>query len=320
MVANETSVTVAWTASTDNVGARGYGVYLSDLLVSSPTSPSVTLTGLTCGKPYFVEVDAKDAAGNRSTKASLWVNTKACPDTTPPSAPTGLTVSNRTQTALTLQWAASTDNVAVTGYTLRRNSTVTGTATGTSSTFSGLACGTSYTLDVTAYDAAGNRSSTSAISTQTSACPAGDTQAPTTPTGLSATGSTQTSITLGWNASTDNVGVTGYGVYNGSQGVGNTTSRSYTVSGLTCGTSYGLAVDAYDAANNRSGKAQLSASTAACATTPPPPKRRAAALPSASTVWDTRRSRVRYRMILRSRPGFGPQRLCPAARTTKDGA
>ncbi len=270
MVANETSVTVAWTASTDNVGVTGYGVYLSNLLVSSPTSPSVTLTGLTCGKPYFVEVDAKDAAGNRSTKASLWVNTKACPDTTPPSAPTGLTVSNRTQTALTLQWAASTDNVAVTGYTLRRNSTVTGTATGTSSTFSGLACGTSYTLDVTAYDAAGNRSSTSAISTQTSACPAGDTQAPTTPTGLSATGSTQTSITLGWNASTDNVGVTGYGVYNGSQGVGNTTSRSYTVSGLTCGSSYGLAVDAYDAANNRSGKAQLSASTAACATTPPP--------------------------------------------------
>ena len=271
MVANETSVTVAWSPSSDNVGVTGYGVYLSNLLVNSPTSPSVTLTGLTCGTPYQVQVDAADAAGNRSAKASLWVNTKACPDTVAPSAPSGLTISNRTQTSLTLQWTASSDNVAVTGYTLRRNSTVTGTSTGTSGVFSGLTCATSYTLDVTAYDAAGNRSSTTAMSTSTAACPAGDTQAPTTPTGVAATGNTQTSITLGWNASTDNVGVTGYGVYSGGVRVGTTASRSYTVSGLSCGTSYALGVDAYDAANNRSAAAPLNTSTAACATAPPPP-------------------------------------------------
>ena len=105
---------------------------------------------------------------------------------------------------------------------------------------------------MTAYDAAGNRSSTTATSATTSACPAGDTQAPTTPTGVAVTGNSQTSITLGWNASTDNVGVTGYGVYSGGVRVGTTASRSYTVSGLTCGTSYALGVDAYDAANNRS--------------------------------------------------------------------
>ena len=52
-------------------------------------------------------------------------------------------------------------------------------------------------------------------SASTSACP--DTQAPTTPTGLSAGGATQTSVSLSWNASMDNVGVTGYTVYkNGS--------------------------------------------------------------------------------------------------------
>ena len=271
MVANETSVTVSWSASTDNVAVAGYGVYLSNLLVTSPTSPSVTLTGLTCGKPYFVEVDATDAAGNRSAKGSLWVNTKACPDTTAPSAPTGLTVPTRTQTSLNLLWTASTDNVAVTGYSLRRNGTATGNVTTTSSTFSGLTCGTAYTLDVTAYDAVGNRSGTTAMSATTSACPAGDTQSPTTPTGVAVTGNSTTSITLGWNASTDNVGVTGYGVYSGGVRVGTTASRTYTVSGLTCGTSYALALDAYDAANNRSGTASLNGSTAACASSPPPP-------------------------------------------------
>jgi hypothetical protein len=60
--------------------------------------------------------------------------------------------------------------------------------------------------------------------------------------------------------------VTGYGVYNGSASVGTTaaTSTSYTVSGLACGTGYTVAVDAYDAAGNRSGKSTVSVSTAAC--------------------------------------------------------
>ncbi len=96
-------------------------------------------------------------------------------------------------------------------------------------------------------------------------CPAADTQAPTTPTGLNATAKTANSITMAWTASTDNVGVTGYSVYNGSSIAGSTTGTSYTVSGLACGTSYTLAVDAYDAAGNRSTKASIAASTSACA-------------------------------------------------------
>ncbi len=38
----------------------------------------------------------------------------------------------------------------------------------------------------------------------------GDPIPPTTPTGLAATGTTSSSVSLAWNASTDNVGVTGY--------------------------------------------------------------------------------------------------------------
>ena len=78
-----------------------------------------------------------------------------------------------------------------------------------------------------------------------------DTQAPTAPSNLSASNITQTSVDLSWTASTDNVGVTGYDVYNGSTAVaslGNVTNT--TVNGLTAGTSYSFSVKAKDAAGN----------------------------------------------------------------------
>ena len=102
--------------------------------------------------------------------------------------------------------------------------------------------------------------------------PPADTQAPSVPTGLTASGQTGTSVNLSWNVSTDNVGVTGYGAYRNGVTVGSTSAatRSYGFTGLACGTSYTFAVDAYDAAGNRSAKASLTASTAACPQPPPP--------------------------------------------------
>ena len=71
-------------------------------------------------------------------------------------------------------------------------------------------------------------------------------------------------MSLSWSASSDNVGVSGYGVYQALSSVGSTSSTSYTVTGLSCGTSYSLSVDAFDAAGNRSSKSTVSVSTAAC--------------------------------------------------------
>ena len=101
--------------------------------------------------------------------------------------------------------------------------------------------------------------------------PPADTSPPSTPTNLAKTGATTSSIALSWTASTDNVGVVGYGLYLNGVGAGSTSSTSTSFSGLACGTSYTLAVDAYDNAGNRSGKASLSASTSACPPPPPPP-------------------------------------------------
>ena len=91
-----------------------------------------------------------------------------------------------------------------------------------------------------------------------------DVQAPAAPTGLALTGQTQTELTLTWSASTDNVGVTGYGSYRNGTLAGNGSGTSYTFTGLMCGTSYTLAVDAYDAAGNRSSRSSINASTSAC--------------------------------------------------------
>jgi hypothetical protein len=71
-------------------------------------------------------------------------------------------------------------------------------------------------------------------------------------------------VPVSWAASTDNVGVTGYGVYRNGALLGSASSTSYSFAGLVCGTSYTFAVDAFDAAGNRSSQASVNASTSAC--------------------------------------------------------
>ncbi|KQX78524.1 carbohydrate binding domain-containing protein [Streptomyces sp. Root1310] len=80
-----------------------------------------------------------------------------------------------------------------------------------------------------------------------------DTQAPTAPGGLTSTGKTSSSVSLSWNAATDNVGVTGYDVYSGSARVLTVSGTSATVSGLSASTAYTFTVRARDAADNTSG-------------------------------------------------------------------
>ncbi len=78
----------------------------------------------------------------------------------------------------------------------------------------------------------------------------GDTTPPSAPTNLRVTGTTSSSISLAWNASTDNVGVTGYDVYRGGTRVTTTAGTSYTDGGLAASTTYSYTVYARDAAGN----------------------------------------------------------------------
>lgn len=95
--------------------------------------------------------------------------------------------------------------------------------------------------------------------------PSGDESAPSAPTSLKASSPTSSTITLSWGKATDDVAVAGYALYRNGAPIATTSSTSYKFSGLSCGTSYKLGVDAYDATGNRSSAPSVTASTAACA-------------------------------------------------------
>ena len=169
-------------------------------------------------------------------------------DTTAPTAPT-LSASGTTSTSTSLSWSGATDNVAVTGYDVYQGTTLKASVTTTSYTVTGLTASTTYSFTVKAKDAAGNISVASNTASVTTLANTTDTTAPTAPT-LSASGTTSSGTTLSWSGATDNVGVTGYDVYQGTTLLGSTASTSYTVSGLAASTTYSFTVKAKDAAGN----------------------------------------------------------------------
>lgn len=64
------SVTLNWTASTDNIGVTGYSIYMNNTLKTTVTTTTASITGLTASTAYSFYVIAKDAAGNSSTKST----------------------------------------------------------------------------------------------------------------------------------------------------------------------------------------------------------------------------------------------------------
>jgi chitodextrinase len=135
----------------------------------------------------------------------------------------------------------------VTGYDVFLDGVSKASVAGTEATISGLTAGTEYTVTVKAKDAAGNVSDASAAVKVSTKAP--DTAPPTAPGNVRSTAQTDTSVTLAWDASTDNVGVVGYEV----RGAGKTTSATgttATITGLTADTEYSFTVVAKDAAGN----------------------------------------------------------------------
>ncbi|MEO3810694.1 PQQ-dependent sugar dehydrogenase [Sphaerisporangium sp. B11E5] len=189
----DTSLTLSWGASTDNVGVAGYDIYHdgNKLGEAAGTATSQVLTGLTPATQYRLSVFARDAAGNASASSAQAIcTTAASSDTQPPTAPANLTASGVSANSVSLSWTRSTDNRGVTSYEVRSGgtvyATVTGTPPATSTTVTGLACASPYSLTVVARDAAGNTSSASnTVTFTTAACGGG------VPSGI-------TQISSGW--------------------------------------------------------------------------------------------------------------------------
>ena len=239
VAATDSSFRLVWRASTDNRGVTGYDVSLARAQARRVGAPSARFTGLLCGTPYRVRVVARDAAGNRSRPATRRAVTAPCPAPPPPGgAPTP-------------------------------TSPLPPAAPPTAGPGAPEGSGADLPTDPGSTDASAGTAVVPAAPPPPLPPPppsggaAPDVFPPTAPLALSISAST-TTLAVRWPASTDDVGVVGYDIDVDGTPRGPTNQTSYTAAGLLCGTAHVVAVDAFDAAGNRSPMTSATASTNAC--------------------------------------------------------
>ena len=155
------SVTLNWTASTDEYGVTNYLVYKNDVLLSTLGNIlSYTVTGLSSNTPYSFYVVAKDAAGNSSANSNTVEVTTTMLDIISPTAPTNISAYPDSESYINVEWDGSSDNVGVDVYEVWRrtnsgSSSLLLTTPYTNCTVYGSA-NVTYYFKVRARDAAGN--------------------------------------------------------------------------------------------------------------------------------------------------------------------
>lgn len=243
-------INISWAASTDNIGVVGYSIYRNGALLN----PIVTVSGTTYSDTapagtYSYVVVAYDASKNYSLQSAP-TSTTIVLDTTPPSSPGSLRAgpSFPGSTQVSLSWATSTDNLSVAGYFIYRNGVRVGSSNINSYADSGVSPG-DYTYTVTAYDVAGNISSQSSF---VNVSVTSDNAPPTNPGNVHLNAGTS-SITVSWDKSSDDNGVSGYYVYRNGTQVANVSSTPYQDLALASGT-YVYNIAAYDFLGNISGQ------------------------------------------------------------------
>ena len=246
-VAAGSDAALSWTEATDDTGVAGYRVFRGATLLSTvdAATRAYTDTSVEQGRSLRYTVEAFDLAGNTSqpsTAADLTL-----PDATAPSAPRNPTAYEQPLLGgVFVSWQASTDNVAVSGYSVYRDGTALGTVATPGFIDQTVGPGTTYVYTVEAYDAVGNLSPAGTAQVTTA-----DTVAPTAPLRPSAslTGST---VNLSWPDATDDVGVQGYRVLRDGSAIADVTGTTYQDATAPQGVAHRYAVVAYDDADNLS--------------------------------------------------------------------
>ena len=272
---SNTSISMSWNASTDEcTGIARYDLSIDGGgAINTGSDTTHTATGLSCDTSYGMRIRAVDGAGNPSAYSST-VNMSTNLDSTPPSVPTGLAKVSSTANSITVSYNASTDDVCgVYYYKIFYNATQYNIDFSSPYTKTGLACDTSYNFQISAVDYASNESAKSSIVAMSTDA---DVTAPSVPTGLAKVSSTDTTITMSWNASTDACsGVKDYYIAKNDVYLATITSptTSYTATGLACNaTAYNFKVLARDNSLNQSSySANVNMSTDADTTNPSTP-------------------------------------------------
>ncbi|WP_025723678.1 cellulase family glycosylhydrolase [Paenibacillus polymyxa] len=303
---SDTTVSLKWTESTDNVGVAGYDIYNGSNLIGSSASTSFIVTGLTAKMAYSFYVKARDTAGNVSAESNVIDVDTSASDTSivsgeiykltaqhsgknlevaGNSTADGAKVQQWTDSgrpqqkwkvidvgdgyyklivqssgkALTVAGGSFEDGANVQQWTDNELSNQKWKIISVGGGYYKLLVKSSgkvldviggYTNDganVQQWMDNGNDQQKWKFTLVESTA---DTTAPTAPANLKSFSKTNTSVSLVRDASTDDVGVTSYDVYNGTTLVDSTNTTSYTVTGLTANTTYSFTIKARDAAGN----------------------------------------------------------------------
>ncbi|MAU71003.1 MAG: hypothetical protein CML04_02820 [Pseudozobellia sp.] len=290
------SLSFEWSQPSDTLSVQEFRVFQDDVLIGSTPNTSFEVNSLSPKTTYSFTVSLVVEDGRESPKSeNLSLTTEeenSSPEESAPPVPIGLSISNISSSSMELHWETTKDS-AISGFKVYQDGLFKANTEKSPLNIIDLEAETTYRFSVTSIgdnEQESDQSVTVEATTLAEVTSPNDEEPPKAPSNLSSGQISENSITLTWEASSDNTTVTSYLVYQDGTNITSVTSTSYQVTNLEAGTEYGFQIRAIDEAENMSKPStELRVSTQPAVvedTTPPSVPQNLTATETATTTVD----------------------------------